>query len=45
MQAMGRHWAEATLLRVAYVAEQHLQRRRPARYYPLLETPAQVVAE
>jgi Asp-tRNA(Asn)/Glu-tRNA(Gln) amidotransferase A subunit family amidase len=36
MQAMGRHWAEATLLRVAYVAEQHTQRRRPARYYPLL---------
>lgn len=37
MQAMGRHWAEATLLRVAYVAEQHTQRRRPGRYYPLLD--------
>ena len=36
MQAIGRHWAEATLLRVAYVAEQHTPRRRPARYHPLL---------
>ncbi|WP_423225839.1 amidase [Candidatus Amarolinea aalborgensis] len=36
MQAIGRHWAEATLLRVAYVAEQRTPRRRPARYHPLL---------
>jgi len=33
MQAMGRHWEEHLLLRVAYVAEQVMQRRTPERYY------------
>ena len=33
MQAMGRHWEEHTLLRVAYVAEQSLARRAPRRFY------------
>ncbi len=33
MQAMGRHWEEHLLLRVAYVAEQAVQRRTPAKYY------------
>ncbi len=33
MQAMGRHWDEHLLLRVAYVAEQTMQRRTPGRYY------------
>ncbi|MCX6031562.1 MAG: amidase [Chloroflexi bacterium] len=36
MQAMGRHWAEATLLRIAYVAEQHVQRQRPRVFFPIL---------
>jgi Asp-tRNA(Asn)/Glu-tRNA(Gln) amidotransferase A subunit family amidase len=33
MQAMGRHWDEHLLLRVAYVAEQAMQRHTPGRYY------------
>lgn len=33
MQAMGRHWEEQLLLRVAYVVEQAMQRRTPGRYY------------
>ncbi len=33
MQAMGRHWDEHLLLRVAYLAEQAMQRRTPERYY------------
>ena len=33
MQAMGRHWEEALLLRVAYVAEQTTQRKKPMRFY------------
>jgi Asp-tRNA(Asn)/Glu-tRNA(Gln) amidotransferase A subunit family amidase len=33
MQAMGRHWDENLLLRVAYVAEQSLKRRLPERYF------------
>jgi Asp-tRNA(Asn)/Glu-tRNA(Gln) amidotransferase A subunit family amidase len=37
MQAMGRHWAEATLLRIARIAEQAIERRRPKIYFPLLE--------
>ena len=37
MQVMARHWNEVTLLRLAYVAEQHVERRRPGRYYPLLD--------
>ena len=36
MQAMGRHWEEATLLRIGYVAEQTVQRRRPSVHLPLL---------
>jgi Asp-tRNA(Asn)/Glu-tRNA(Gln) amidotransferase A subunit family amidase len=33
MQAMSRHWDEHLLLRVAYVAEQAIQRHTPGRYY------------
>jgi len=33
MQAMGRHWEEHLLLRVAYTAEQSLDRRLPQRFY------------
>jgi Asp-tRNA(Asn)/Glu-tRNA(Gln) amidotransferase A subunit family amidase len=33
MQAMGRHWEEHLLLRVAYNAEQALPRRTPGRFY------------
>jgi Asp-tRNA(Asn)/Glu-tRNA(Gln) amidotransferase A subunit family amidase len=33
MQAMGRHWEEHLLLRVAYNAEQALERRKPGRFY------------
>jgi len=33
MQAIGRHWDEALLLRIAYTAEQSLSRRKPARFY------------
>jgi Asp-tRNA(Asn)/Glu-tRNA(Gln) amidotransferase A subunit family amidase len=33
MQAMGRHWEEHLLLRVAYNAERLLARRTPERYY------------
>jgi len=33
MQAMGRHWDEHLLLRIAYVAEQVLSRRTPKVYY------------
>ncbi len=33
MQAMGRHWEEHLLLRVAYVAEQALRRQTPNAYY------------
>jgi Asp-tRNA(Asn)/Glu-tRNA(Gln) amidotransferase A subunit family amidase len=35
MQAMGRHWQENLLLRVAYTAEQVVKRRTPVRYYPV----------
>lgn len=34
MQAMGRHWEEALLLRVAYNAELRLVRRQPPVYFP-----------
>ena len=37
MQAMGRPWAEATLLRVASAAELVLARRRPPTFYDLLK--------
>jgi len=33
MQAMGRHWEEHLLLRVAYNAEQVVKRRTPGRFY------------
>jgi Asp-tRNA(Asn)/Glu-tRNA(Gln) amidotransferase A subunit family amidase len=33
MQAMGRHWEENLLLRVAYNAEQALKRRTPTQFY------------
>lgn len=36
MQAMGRHWEEATLLRIAFVAEQVVQRRRPGACFSVL---------
>jgi Asp-tRNA(Asn)/Glu-tRNA(Gln) amidotransferase A subunit family amidase len=36
MQAMGPYWSELLLLRIAYAAEQVLERRRPPVYYPLL---------
>ena len=37
MQAMGRPWAEATLLRLASAAELVLARRRPPTFYDLLK--------
>ena len=36
MHAMGRHWEEALLLRVAYNGEQHVQRRLPKHHWDLL---------
>jgi Asp-tRNA(Asn)/Glu-tRNA(Gln) amidotransferase A subunit family amidase len=33
MQAIGRHWEEHLLLRLAYTAEQAMTRRQPARFY------------
>jgi len=35
MQAMGRHWQEHVLLRLAYTAEKTVQRHTPQRYYPV----------
>lgn len=35
MQAVGRHWEEHILFRVAYNAGQYVERRRPARFYPV----------
>jgi Asp-tRNA(Asn)/Glu-tRNA(Gln) amidotransferase A subunit family amidase len=35
MQAIGRHWEEHVLLRVAYNAERSMQRRQPRRFYPI----------
>ena len=37
MQAMGRHWEEATLLRIARVAEQAVTRRRPGVFFALMD--------
>jgi Asp-tRNA(Asn)/Glu-tRNA(Gln) amidotransferase A subunit family amidase len=34
MQAIGRHWEENLLLRVAYAAEQVVERRTPVRFHP-----------
>lgn len=36
MQAMGNHWQENLLLRVAFNAEQVLERQAPAHFYPTL---------
>jgi Asp-tRNA(Asn)/Glu-tRNA(Gln) amidotransferase A subunit family amidase len=36
MQAIGRHWEEHLLLRLAYTAEQDVTRRQPGRFYPIL---------
>ena len=36
VQAMGRHWEEALLLRIAYAAEQCTERRKPGAYFPAL---------
>lgn len=36
MQAMSKHWQEHLLLRVAYNAEQVMERREPANFYPSL---------
>ena len=36
VQAMGRHWEEALLLRIAYAAEQRTERRKPKAYFPAL---------
>jgi aspartyl-tRNA(Asn)/glutamyl-tRNA(Gln) amidotransferase subunit A len=36
MQAMSKHWQEHLLLRVAYNAEQVMERRAPANFYPSL---------
>ncbi|HSM24330.1 MAG TPA: amidase [Anaerolineaceae bacterium] len=36
MQAMSKHWNEHILLRVAYNAEQELDRRLPGNFYPSL---------
>jgi Asp-tRNA(Asn)/Glu-tRNA(Gln) amidotransferase A subunit family amidase len=36
MQAMARHWEEHLLLQVAYTAEQSMERKLPATYYPVL---------
>lgn len=35
MQAIGRHWEEHLLLRLAFTAEQTVERRAPARFYPV----------
>jgi Asp-tRNA(Asn)/Glu-tRNA(Gln) amidotransferase A subunit family amidase len=36
MQAMGRRWQEHILLRVAYTAEQRIERRLPEIHFPLI---------
>ncbi|MBM3154977.1 MAG: amidase [Chloroflexi bacterium] len=37
MQAMGRHWEEHLLLRIAYAAEQVMERKKPAMHFKILE--------
>ncbi|MCB8965274.1 MAG: amidase [Ardenticatenaceae bacterium] len=37
MQAMGRHWQENVLLRVAHVAEKLVERKRPQVFYQVLD--------
>ncbi len=36
MQAMGRHWEEHLLLKIAYAAEQVVERKRPLLHYDIL---------
>ena len=36
MQAMGRYWEEAVLLRIAYCAEQVVARHTPQMFFPIL---------
>jgi len=36
VQAIGRHWEEALLLRIAYAAEQFTERRKPGAFFPPL---------
>lgn len=36
MHLMARPWQEHVLLRIAYAAEQKVERKRPRRYYPIL---------
>jgi len=36
MQAVGRNWEEPVLLRIACAAQQALERRRPAIFFPVL---------
>ncbi len=38
MQAIGRHWEEALLLRIASAAEQVVERRLPKVYFPILNS-------
>ncbi len=38
LQVIGRPWSERLLFRVAAMAEQLVERRRPKRWYPLLDT-------
>ncbi|MFP4173002.1 MAG: amidase family protein [Candidatus Hydrogenedentota bacterium] len=40
MQAMTSHWREHLLLRISYVAEQTVERRKPEVYYDLLQSAA-----
>jgi Asp-tRNA(Asn)/Glu-tRNA(Gln) amidotransferase A subunit family amidase len=37
VQAIGRRWEDSLLLRLALVAEQHVERRRPAQHHDLLK--------
>lgn len=37
MQAIGRHWEEHLLLRIAYQAERFMERQRPETFYKILE--------
>jgi Asp-tRNA(Asn)/Glu-tRNA(Gln) amidotransferase A subunit family amidase len=45
MQAIGRHWEEHLLLRLANVAEQKLERKKPARYYEILSAEKAVAGQ
>ncbi len=41
MQAIGRHWDEHLLLRLANVADRAVERRVPATFYEILSAPAE----